>query len=399
MHKFIIVLIFLLSCISLKAQTFIRDSVQEIKKEPSWILKYRNKPAYYILRSSVPLFLSSAVSLTVDEQIRKTRNVHLSDFSNQFDNYLQYAPMVAMFGMKAAGLKSRSNWGEMLTADVLSAATMAGIVNGLKYTVKRKRPDNSKRNSFPSGHTATAFMAANLLYKEYADLSPWVGISAYSAASLVAIGRMLNNRHWMSDVLAGAGIGLLSSELGYFLSDIIFKKKYIKDVLGIPTDYTTIPSYFEYTLGYSCVFPHELSINGCLVSTYGGINTGISGSYHWQSGFGIGGTTTIMSANLTNHQGIVGNATLAIGPSYTKLLLPRLFLENYLYCGYTELLYNQERTHSGFGIQLGTSVLGQLTPTMGMRAYADYAYTTLPFFETGKRLNYLNLGIAVSALF
>lgn len=72
-----------------------------------------------------------------------------------------------------------------MTADVISAALMSGVVNGLKYTVKRERPNQRKNNSFPSGHTATAFMAATMLYKEYKDLSPWVGIGAYSAATLV----------------------------------------------------------------------------------------------------------------------------------------------------------------------------------------------------------------------
>ena len=399
MFKFIIAFILLLSSLNLNAQFLSTDSIRTVKEEPAWILKYREKPAYYILRSSFPLFVSSAVSLTVDEQIKNTRNMHLSKFSNQFDNYLQYAPMAAMFGMKVAGLESRSSWGEMLTADIFSAATMAGLVNGLKYTIKRKRPDNSKRNSFPSGHTATAFMAANMLYKEYGDLSPWVGISAFTSASFVAVGRMLNNRHWMSDVLAGAGIGMLSSELGYFFSDLIFKKKSIKDVIGSSTDYTAIPSYFEYTLGYTCIFPHELAINNRFVTTYKGINTRLSGCYHWQTGWGIGGTTTIMSANLTEQQGIVGSVSLSAGPAYTKLLIPRLFWENYLYCGYTEFLYNQKHINSGFNVLSGMSLLGQLTPTMGMRAYADYTYTTLPFFTTGKKLNYLNIGVSVSALF
>lgn len=162
----------------------------------------------------------------------------MSSFSNHFDDYLQYAPMAAMFGMKLAGVKGRSTWGEMMTADVISAALMAGVVNGLKYTVKRERPNQRKNNSFPSGHTATAFMAATMLYKEYKDLSPWVGIGAYSAATLVATGRMMNNRHWLSDVLAGAGIGIMSTEVGYLLSDLIFRKKPLFDVLDDDASYT-----------------------------------------------------------------------------------------------------------------------------------------------------------------
>lgn len=197
----------------------------DINENLSMIQKVQRTSAYQITKQGVPLLFASALATTIDKRIQETRQANMSSFSYHFDDYLQYAPMAAMFGMKLAGVKGRSNWGEMMTADVFSAALMAGVVNGLKYTVKRDRPNHSKNNSFPSGHTATAFMAATMLYKEYKDLSPWVGIGAYSAATLVAAGRMMNNRHWLSDVLAGAGIGIMSTEVGYILSDLIFRKE------------------------------------------------------------------------------------------------------------------------------------------------------------------------------
>ena len=70
-----------------------------------------------------------------------------------------------MVGMKACGYESRSSWGRMLVSDAFSAAIMAGAVNGIKYSVGRLRPDGSRYNSFPSGHTATAFMTASMLHK------------------------------------------------------------------------------------------------------------------------------------------------------------------------------------------------------------------------------------------
>ena len=85
----------------------------------------------------------------------------------------------------------------------------------LKHTTRVLRPDGSTRNSFPSGHTAHAFLAASIVHTEFRHKSPWYGIGAYSVASSVAALRMLNNRHWQSDVFAGAGIGILSAHLGY----------------------------------------------------------------------------------------------------------------------------------------------------------------------------------------
>lgn len=111
---------------------------------------------------------------------------------------------------------------------------MASVVNTIKYTAHVRRPDKSNYKSFPSGHTATAFMAAMMMHKEYGDRSPWYSISAFTVATATGISRILNNRHWLSDVLAGAGIGILSTELGYYLADLILRiKVLISNLPGI----------------------------------------------------------------------------------------------------------------------------------------------------------------------
>lgn len=381
------------------AQEAIRDSAGIWDNQPSFVVKMRQTPAYQMLKSGVPLLVSSAVAVAVDEPIFRARNQHLSTFSNEFDNYLQYAPLAAVFGMKLAGVEGRSSWAEMLTADVLSAATMAGVVNGLKYTVKRRRPDSSKRNSFPSGHTATAFMAATMLSKEYGEISPWIGIGAYTSSTLVAVGRMMNNRHWLSDVLAGAGIGIMSTELGYFLSDLIFKKKPVKEILGSPEDYRDVHSFFAYSVGYSCLFPSEFRVGGRNTRAYGGVNTAIGGAYYLNNGWGMGMQAQILSANLTGGLGVVGCNSFSAGPGYAKVLRPRLFWESQFYLGCIDLLYNQESQRKGASFSLGTSLIGQMTPTSALRLYADYTYTTCTFFESHKNLNFLNVGVAITALF
>lgn len=85
-------------------------------------------------------------------------------------------------------------------------------------------------NSFPSGHTATAFMGAEFLRKEYWDVSPWIGVAGYAVAAGTGFFRMYNNRHWLTDVLTGAGIGILSTQAAYWLYPTItktfFRKRY-----------------------------------------------------------------------------------------------------------------------------------------------------------------------------
>ncbi len=94
---------------------------------------------------------------------------------------------------------------------------MGLTVNVTKSAARVMRPDGSTKNSFPSGHTATVFMGAELLRREYQDVSPWIGVAGYSVAAFTGFMRMYNNRHWLTDVLAGAGVGILSAEAAYWL--------------------------------------------------------------------------------------------------------------------------------------------------------------------------------------
>lgn len=170
-----------------------------------------------------------------DEDIRTLRKTAIPDYHCRVDDYTQYAPAAVMLIAKACSYDGRTGWGQMLTADAFSIAIMTGLTRGIKYAAKRERPDNSSRNSFPSGHTGTAFMTATMLHKEYGWRNPWWSIGGYTLAAFTGVSRILNNRHWMSDVAAGAAIGIGSVHLGYFLSDLIFKGKYINPAYERPT--------------------------------------------------------------------------------------------------------------------------------------------------------------------
>jgi membrane-associated phospholipid phosphatase len=88
-----------------------------------------------------------------------------------------------------------------------SAALTLGVTYGLKYAVDEKRP-NGGRHSFPSGHTSISFSAAEFMRNRYG----WeYGIPAYAAAAFVAYSRVEARQHHIRDVIAGGGIGILSS--------------------------------------------------------------------------------------------------------------------------------------------------------------------------------------------
>ncbi len=131
------------------------------------------------------------------------------------DNYTQYTPLLGVYALDFLGVPAKHSLKERLVLGATSMAIMGVTVNSLKCSIHRTRPDHSDNLSFPSGHTAMAFTGAHLLYKEYKDASIWIPVAGYSVAALTASLRVINNKHYISDTLAGAGIGILSVELAY----------------------------------------------------------------------------------------------------------------------------------------------------------------------------------------
>jgi len=172
----------------------------------------------------------------------------LTDFKTGIDDYTQFFGPAMVVGLKLGGYEGRSDWPRLLSSAFMSYAIMAGFVNGIKYTAKEMRPDGSTANSWPSGHTATAFVGASLLHKEYGlTRSPWWSVAGYGVATATGVMRVLNNRHWISDVMSGAGIGIMSTELGYALCDLLFKGKgLLRNDMVIDSEK---PSFFSVSMG------------------------------------------------------------------------------------------------------------------------------------------------------
>lgn len=154
------------------------------------------------------------------------------------DDFSQYVPLVSTYGLNLLGIRGKHNYADLTIISCTAYALMGLTVNPVKSITKVERPDGSSRNSFPSGHTATAFMGAELLRREYWDVSPWIGIGGYVIAAGTGFFRMYNSRHWLTDVIAGAGFGILSVQAAYWLYPIIskslFHKRYLKNTYISP---------------------------------------------------------------------------------------------------------------------------------------------------------------------
>lgn len=133
------------------------------------------------------------------------------------DDFAQYSPFVSVYALNAFGVKGKHSFRDRSIVLATSYLIMGSTVFALKNLTHSQRPDGTSFNSFPSGHTATAFMGAEFLYQEYKDKSIWYGIAGYTVATGTGLFRMYNNRHWLSDVVAGAGIGIMSTKIAYLV--------------------------------------------------------------------------------------------------------------------------------------------------------------------------------------
>jgi membrane-associated phospholipid phosphatase len=95
----------------------------------------------------------------------------------------------------------------LVGADLVRAQIINGaLTQAVKVSVNRSRPDGG-HFSFPSGHSSATFATATVLQRHYG----WkVGASAYAVATYVAVSRLSENKHFLSDVIFGAGIGIVS---------------------------------------------------------------------------------------------------------------------------------------------------------------------------------------------
>lgn len=202
----------------------------------------------------IPLFVAGwavkgdKAMFRVNNQAGKKNTQLLTNFKTGIDDYTQFFGPAMTVGLKLGGYEGRSDWPRLLASAGLSYAIMAGFVNGIKYTAKEMRPDGSTANSWPSGHTATSFVGATILHKEYGlTRSPWFSVAGYGVAAATGVMRVLNNRHWVSDVMSGAGIGIMSTELGYAIGDLFFKGKgLLRNDMEMNNEN---PSFFSISMG------------------------------------------------------------------------------------------------------------------------------------------------------
>ncbi len=399
-------------------------------------------------------FSASAATWGERREIRKLRNRYIPNFKVPYDDYLQYAPAVAVYGLKVAGVKGRNNTKRATISYAASLAIMGIIVNTVKYTAKVERPDGSSNNSFPSGHTSMAFTNATFLHKEYGLVNPAYSIGGYASSTFTGVGRNLNNRHWISDVLAGAGIGILSVELGYFFIDKFYKNK--GDNLGVLSRFegNGHPSFLSLKVGTALATTDFLKESDLDNKKERGFEAGLEGAYFFSPNWGVGAHFTFnsfqvspipfdldqqLATDIEVDTQSLGFINIGIGPYYAYDFSNRWQLMLKTTAGYAggsagkvffqseefnDLPDNQfEVAHykpsSSFRWHSGVSMTYKFSDELGVTTYADYTHTnskiTYTFNEILKhsqdmnnsfndvsakeKINYVSLGLKLTAFF
>jgi membrane-associated phospholipid phosphatase len=207
-------------------------------------------PSVFVSYGLVSLINKSPVR-DLDRSIsNEIQRKHPTSFTS-VDDALRYVPAAAVYGLNLAGIKGKSSLIDATGIYVLSTGVSGVAALTIKKITKRSRPDGSDNHSFPSGHATSAFASAEFLKQEYKDVSPIYGYAGYSIATATAVMRLYNKKHWLSDVVAGAGLGIISTKVAYLvypeIKRVVFGKK--------STSYTLVPSYQQksFTFSFSAV--------------------------------------------------------------------------------------------------------------------------------------------------
>jgi membrane-associated phospholipid phosphatase len=219
-----------LVCLVLSADVFAGEidsvKVKKVKWYETHAFKFGVAPAALIAWGASSIDNHGIYS---SYRMRSELQTNFPGVNTRIDDLLPSVPAVLAGGLYLSGVKGRNT---PVNAAIMffGANALGGFIGqSLKESTNIERPNGDDFFAFPSKHTIAAFVAAEFLHQEYKEKSAWISIAGYTMASTVGTIRMLENRHWLSDVLAGAGIGILSVKVTYvvypYLHNLVFKKK------------------------------------------------------------------------------------------------------------------------------------------------------------------------------
>ncbi len=259
--KKIVLVFFIVTSIGAKAQqttdTAKKKLADTIKKDlftaPDTVKHLHSKA--WTLVPPIALIAYGASSFVI-HPIRRLDYYIYGDFNKLYpsygtkaESYFMFAPVAITYGLNLVGIEGKNRFVDRTALLGLSLGFFSASTFSLKYVTHRLRPNRANYYSFPSGHTGNAFVGAEFLAQEYSDKSPIYSVVGYSFAVATGVFRMYNRDHWFSDVVAGAGFGILSTKAAYLVYPYLRNALTHTDKKGRSS--MIMPMYQDGTVGLS----------------------------------------------------------------------------------------------------------------------------------------------------
>jgi len=136
-------------------------------------------------------------------------------------------PVIRLLLAELTGTRTKNKFMGRIVMILVSEIILNSFVQPFKKLFRRRRPHSLlKFNSFPSGHTATSFSGAQIFYSEVSNYSHALSAEGYIIAILTAAIRLYERKHWLSDVIAGAVIGIISAGLSQLIYEEVLNNKH-----------------------------------------------------------------------------------------------------------------------------------------------------------------------------
>ncbi len=281
-------------------------------------------------------------------------------------------PLITTWALKACGVESRSKTKRMITANAIALGLNVGLVQTLKHTTNVLRPDGSDKHGLPSGHTSLAYLGATILHREYGHQSPWISVGGYAAVTATELLRLHHNAHYLNDIFLGAGIGITSTNVAYWLTDKIYGEKEINRPNLYLGDVVRLGRYLEQPISLSLISGTEIR----------------TGSIH-QEAF------ELMDAQFDGTVVLHPSSTLTTGLEYSYFFNPNIAAEGIVRVSATKIkpvlsegaqlrtgdIYGENLSQYHANLAIKYSVPVGVTQRFSLRALAGDRYTQKTQFE------------------
>lgn len=163
---------------------------------------------------------------TLGKAIHRYFLVHAPFYQSSLDKKFKWVPFATVGVLKLFGVKTTSGWMRQILLAATTETIRYLVTDNLKKLTSNQRPfPYTGHHSFPSGDTSSSFAGAEFMHAELKKTLPVLSCAGYGAGIVTGTIRLMKNRHWLKDVVAGALIGLASAKLAYFIVDKLSSKR------------------------------------------------------------------------------------------------------------------------------------------------------------------------------